>query len=162
MSIFSVNVCTRLIQYAPSWQTTENGNSSIYSAVDLNEVHFAGGRWWLVTPISVDFASLGIFIGFNYWLLYPHTSNKVCPHWLCVSVCTVEVGQHFCRFCKQCLWGCPGPYCTMAPLSDYYIHLQLPARPDQWCQLKEVTGKITEDATPPHQPRARRVSQCFE
>ena len=42
MSIFSVNVCTRLIQYAPSWQTTENGNSSIYSADDLNEVHFAG------------------------------------------------------------------------------------------------------------------------
>ena len=25
----------------------------------------------------------------------------------------------------------PGPYCTMAPLSVYYIHLQPPARPDQ-------------------------------
>ena len=106
-----------------------------------------GGQWWLVTPISVDFASLGIFIGFNYWLLSSHTSRKVCPpHCLCVCA---EVGQQFCRFCKQWLWGCPGPYCTMAPLSDYYIHLQPPARPDQWCQLKEVTGKITEDATPP-------------
>ena len=66
-----------------------------------------GGQWWLVTPISVDFASLGIFIGFNYWLLSSHTSRKVCPpHCLCVCA---EVGEQFCRFCKQWHWGCPGP-----------------------------------------------------
>ena len=66
-----------------------------------------GGRGWLVTPISVDFASLGIFIGFNYWLLSSHTSRKVCPpHCLFVSA---EVGQHFVDSASSGFEAAPAP-----------------------------------------------------
>ena len=160
VSIFSVNVCSRLIQYGPCWQTTENGNSSIYSTDDLNEVHFAGGSgdWWrLFRSIS----QVLVYLSASTTDCCAHTPQGKFVHHT-VYVCVQRLDNSSVDSASSGFEAAPAPTARWHHYrTTTYTYNRLRV------QINDVSSKRSLEKSlktllPPHQPRARRVSQCFE